>query len=265
MDRLKDRVAWITGAACGIGRGIAHEYAREGALLGLCDLDEERLASVEAELRANGVVVRTFIADVSSEEQMRSIRDRLVSQFGRLDILVNNAGIVMAGPVHETSLEHWRKVIAVDLEAVYIGSKLAAEAMIPRRSGRIINIASIQAFMTTGNVGSYNAAKAGVVGLTHSMAYELGPYGILVNAIAPGAIRTGMSGHPDDAEADDTEEDRKAGYMGRIPLGRNGKPSDIAGAALFLASDDCRYITGHTLVVDGGYSIALSEARPPSD
>jgi NAD(P)-dependent dehydrogenase (short-subunit alcohol dehydrogenase family) len=196
---------------------------------------------------------------------MTAIRDSLVSEFGKLDIVVNNAGIVLGGPVHETSLEQWRKVIAVDLEAVYIGSKLAAEAMIPRRSGRIISISSIQAFMTTGNVGSYNAAKAGVVGLTHSMAYELGKYNILVNAIAPGAIRTGMSGHPDDPEADDTEEDRKASYLARVPLGRNGKPSDIAGAALFLASDDCRYLTGHTLVVDGGYSIALSEGWSPPE
>lgn len=258
MGRLDSRVTLVTGAASGIGRGIAEEYASEGAVVVMLDLNEEGLAQARQETEAKGGIVRHFRVDVTDYDRMREVRDAVVEEFGRLDVMVNNAGIVLSGDVVDTSLEDWRRVMAVDLEAVYIGSKLAAEVMMRQKAGRIISIASIQAFMTTGHVGSYNAAKAGVVGLTRSLAVELGPHGILVNAIAPGAIRTGMSRKADGSDShDDGDFQERYIRSGRIPLGREGLPRDIAGAALFLASDDCRYMTGALLVVDGGLSLTI--------
>ena len=258
MGRLDTRVAIITGAASGIGRGIAEEYAGESAVVAILDRNEDGLKEVRDTLERGGATVRDFGVDVTDYETMRSIRDSVVNEFGRLDIMVNNAGMCYYADILESKLEEWREMIQINLEAVYMGSKLAAEVMAEKKWGRIISITSIQAFQTTGLCGAYNAAKAGVVGLTNSMARELAPYNILVNAIAPGTIKTAMSVMPDGKDETETEEFREY-YIknSRIPLGRAGEPRDIAGAALFLASDDCRYMTGHTLVVDGGLSLTL--------
>lgn len=258
MRRLEQRVAIITGAGSGIGQGIAVEYARHGAVIAAIDLSSRGLEETKQKIEEIGGTIRLFSADITDYDRLRAIRDAVVAEFGQLDIQVNNAGISIAGNILTTTLPDWQKVIAVNLEAVYVGSQLAAEVMVPKRYGRIISIASIQAFMTTSNVGSYNAAKAGVVGLTHSMSAELAPYGILVNAIAPGAIRTGMSRQPDGSDAHDTPElQAKFIDSGRIPQGRFGTPEDVAGAALFLASEECRYMVGQTLVVDGGLSLTI--------
>ena len=258
MGRLDERVAIITGAASGIGRGIAEEYAGEGAVTVILDRNEDGLREVRDTIEGSGGRVRDFGVDVTDYETMRSIRDSVVNEFGRLDIMVNNAGMCYYADILESKLEEWREMIQINLEAVYMGSKLAAEVMAEKKWGRIISTTSIQAFQTTGLCGAYNAAKAGVVGLTNSMARELAPYNILVNAIAPGTIKTAMSVMPDGKDETETEEFQE-NYIknGRIPLCRAGEPRDIAGAALFLASDDCRYMTGHTLVVDGGLSLTL--------
>jgi NAD(P)-dependent dehydrogenase (short-subunit alcohol dehydrogenase family) len=258
MRRLEGRVAIITGAASGIGRGIAEEYAGEGAVVVLLDRNPEGLEKVRRDLESTGATVRPFTVDITDYARMREIRDRVVEEFGRLDIMVNNAGIVILSDFLDSTLEEWNTTLRVDLEAVYMGSLLAAQAMAQQRSGRIISIASIQAFMTSGRVAAYNAAKAGVVGLTHAMAVELAPYNILVNAIAPGTIHTGMSRKPDGTDTHDEPEFlTRFIQSGRIPLGREGLPHDIAGAALFLASDDCRYMTGQLLIVDGGLSLTI--------
>ncbi|MBI2192110.1 MAG: SDR family oxidoreductase [Planctomycetes bacterium] len=258
MGRLDGRVAIITGAASGIGRGIAQEYAQEGAAVILLDRNKKGVQQARTEIEAAGGTARHFGVDITRYAQVRRIRDAVVKEFGRLDVMVNNAGIVIYDTLLDSRLEDWRKVIAVDLEAVYMGSKLAAEVMARQNSGRIISTASIQAFMTTSRVGAYNAAKAGVLGLTKCMAVELAPYHILVNAICPGAIKTGMSRMPDGTDETETKEFKEL-YLKRrrIPLGRAGLPRDIAGTALFLASDDCRYMTGQMLIVDGGYSLTL--------
>lgn len=258
MKRLEGRVALVTGAASGIGRGIAETFAQEGAIVALVDRDEPGARAVESGLIRSGGRAQAFGADVTDYDRLRQIRDALVAEFGRLDILVNNAAIQVLADVFDSTLEDWRRQIAVDLEAVYVLSKLAAETMSRQNDGRILNISSIQAFMTTGSLGAYNAAKAGVVGLTHSLAFELAPYNILVNAIAPGFIRTNMSLRPDGTDETDSDSFRQY-YIERrrIPLGRAGLPRDIAGTALFLASDDCRYLTGQLLVVDGGLSLTI--------
>lgn len=258
MGRLEGRVALITGAASGIGRGIAVEFAEEGAIVAILDQHGAGAEAMRQSLTEAGGQARAFGADVTDYAAFQQVREALVGEFGRIDILVNNAAIQTLADVFESTLEDWRRQIAVDLEAVFMGSKLIAEVMAERRSGRIINISSIQAFMTSGSLGAYNAAKAGVLGLTHSLAFELAPYNILVNAIAPGFIRTNMSLRPDGTDETDTEEFQQY-YLEnrRIPLGRPGLPYDIAGAALFLASDDCRYLTGQTLIVDGGLSLTI--------
>ncbi|MDP6357897.1 MAG: SDR family oxidoreductase [Planctomycetota bacterium] len=259
MARLASKTAIITGAGSGIGRGIAEEYAGEGANVVLVDVNEEGARQTKANIDGAGGTARCYgKTDVTDYDAMKEVRDQAVNDFGTLDVMVNNAAIVIYDNLLDSTLEDWRKVIEVDLEAVYMGSKLAAEVMAGQNSGRIISTSSIQSFMTTSQVGAYNAAKAGVVGLTKSMAVELAPYNILVNAIAPGAIKTGMSVMEDGTDETETE-DFKENYLAkrRIPLGRAGVPRDIAGTALFLASDDCRYMTGQLLIVDGGYSLTL--------
>ncbi len=254
--RLAGQVALVTGAGSGIGRGIAETYAREGAYVAVVDMSESGVAETCAIV---GESTRPFVFDVTDVQAMEAAIGAMEKEFGRFDVMVNNAAIVFTEPFLESTLEHWRKTMAIDLEAVYTGSKLGAEAMIRAgNGGRIISTASIQAFMTTSKVAAYNAAKAGVVSLTKAIAVELAEHGILVNAIAPGTIRTGMSKAPDGTDFHD-EEPYKDRFIrtGRIPLRRPGLPQDIANAALFLASSDCRYLTGQTLVVDGGLSIVI--------
>ena len=258
MRRLEGRVAMVTGAASGIGRGIALEYAQEGATVAILDKNGTGAEEVRQEITEAGGIAWAFGVDVTDYPRIEEIRDSLLAEFGRIDILVNNAAFQILADIFESTLEDWRAQIAVDLEAIYMISKLVAEPMVRQNWGRIINISSIQAFMTTGNLGAYNAAKAGVVGLTHSMAVELGRYNILVNAIAPGFIRTNMSLRPDGSDETDTEEfQERYIHNGRIPLRRTGFPHDIAGTALYLASDDCRYMTGQLLIVDGGLSLTI--------
>jgi 3-oxoacyl-[acyl-carrier protein] reductase len=254
MSRLDGRVAIVTGAASGIGRAIAEEYLLEGAVVAAIDRNPEDQMELPFNTR-----LRRYTADITDYDRMKQICDSLLQELGRIDILVNNAAIsAQDGELLDSTLEDWRRVNQVNLEAVYVLSKLVAEPMVRQQNGRIVNIASIQGFMSSGRKGSYNAAKAGVLGLTHSMAVELGKHNILVNAIAPGFIRTAMSIRPDGTDETETAE-FKNGFLesGRIPLGRAGLAQDVAGAALFLASDDCRYLTGQTIVVDGGLSITI--------
>lgn len=258
MGRLSGRVAIVTGAAGGIGRAIAEEYAREGAALAVLDKNGEGIDEAGRALAEGGAVVHGARVDVRDYRRMEEFRDEVVARFGRIDVLVNNAGIGYEGDFMASNLEGWREVIEVDLEAVYVGSKLAAEAMVRGGGGRIINISSVQALRTTGRTAPYNAAKAGLLGLTHALAVELAPYNIVANAIAPGFIHTGMS-----FLADGTDETTTPDFVEyflrrrRIPLARVGTAEDVAGTALFLASDDCRYMTGQTLVVDGGMTLTI--------
>lgn len=258
MGRLEGKIAIVTGAGSGIGRAIASEYAREGAIVAVLDRNGEGASETARSITEGGGKARPYTVDVTDYDRMRAIRDELDAEFQRIDLLVNNAAYQIHTDFFEGTLEQWRGMITTDLEAVYMGSKLVAEVMRREKGGRIINIASIQAYMTTGRLPAYNAAKAGVVGLTHALAVDLAPYNILVNAIAPGFVRTNMSIGEDGVDETDTEHFHSY-YMrsGRVPLRRAGLPEDIAGTALYFASDDCRYVTGQTLLVDGGLSLTI--------
>ena len=257
MNILKDRVAIVTGAGQGIGAAIAREFTKEGAVVAPVDINLEPLEEVCRELRAQGAVTQPGVFDLTDSAAYANFVDSVFQRFGRIDILVNNAAICIYADILNDRLSDWRRVIAVNLEAVYYGSKLVAPIMARQGRGHIVSLSSVQAYATDGRAGAYCAAKGGIVSLTHSMAVELAPHGVLVNAIAPGCIHTPMS------IVDGTDETKTEFFQTwyvknrKIPVGRPGEPEEIARVAVFLASDDSSYITGHTLVVDGGLSITF--------
>jgi NAD(P)-dependent dehydrogenase (short-subunit alcohol dehydrogenase family) len=253
MGLLTGQVCIVTGAGQGLGRCVSLEMVAEGAKVMLLERNPATLRAVEAEISAAGGVSRSFELDVTDYGAYRSAVDSIVREFGRIDVLVNNAAInPPTRTILNDTLEDWRRTIAINLESVYMGSKLVAPHMVERKSGRIIHIASIQGFASSGEVGAYNAAKGGIIALTKSMAVELGPYNILVNAVAPGFMSTPMSivNGVNETETPDFLE----WYVkrGKVPLRRTGYPEDVSGTVIFLASEYCRYMTGQLLVVDGG-------------
>ncbi|MEQ1941735.1 SDR family oxidoreductase [Mesorhizobium sp. VNQ89] len=253
MGLLDDRVCLVTGAGQGLGRAVSLEMAREGARVVLLERNAANAEAVAAEIQAAGGKAFPYALDVTDYDRYGAVVSEVMDKLGRIDALVNNAAI--NPPTHtilNDTLENWRRTIAINLEAVYMGSKLVAPQMVKQQSGRIIHIASIQGFASSGETGPYNAAKGAIISYTKSMAVELGPYNILVNSVAPGFMATPMSivNGVDEAETPDFQE----WYVRRrkIPLGRTGYPEDVSGAVVFLASNYCRYMTGQLLVVDGG-------------
>ena len=249
---LADRVALVTGAGQGLGRAIAREYAAEGAMVALLERDPVTLEESLRLIGAEGGRAVGHALDITDYQAYEQAVEATVEQAGAVDILVNNAAIARYGTILEDSLEDWQAQITVNLEAVYMGSKLVARHMAARGFGRIISITSIQGFASSGEAGAYNASKGGIIAFTKSLAVELAPHGIAANAIAPGFMRTPMSVvHGID---ETTTEEFRAWYVDRrkVPMARTGLPEDVAGTAVFLASDYCRYMTGQTLIVDGG-------------
>jgi NAD(P)-dependent dehydrogenase (short-subunit alcohol dehydrogenase family) len=247
--RLAGKSAVITGAASGIGEGTARRFIEEGAQVVIADLQQEKGEALAKEL---GDSARYIFCDVTVEDDMAAAVDLAVSEFGKLDCMVNNAGIVGAvGPIKDTSIEAWDKTINILLRGVFLGSKHAARVMMPQKSGVILSIAS-----TAGVIGGlgphvYTAAKHGVVGLTKSVASELCKYGIRVNCVAPGNTATAMTADVVSQDHQNLDAVNKAIAESSM-LGIAGQPSDIANALLYLASEEARYVTGHTLVVDAG-------------
>jgi 3-oxoacyl-[acyl-carrier protein] reductase len=251
MSRLTDRVAVVTGAAAGIGLAIARRFAVEGARLFIVDRAGDRLRFAEREISESQADVAALSLDLTEQDAPDRVVDGCLKCFGRLDILVNNAGIGGSQPVGELAEEDWRRMIDTNLTAVFRLSKRALSALSRDGAGRIINISSVFGLVGFRGSSSYAAAKAGVIALTRSMAVDYAKDRITVNAIAPGLILTEMS-----QRNLDTKPWFRQVMYDATPLRRMGQPDDIAGAALFLASDDASFVTGHVLAVDGGWSVA---------
>ena len=244
---LKGKVALITGATRGIGRACALAMARAGADISAVATNEERLAALAKEITGLGVRIHVRRVDVSKAEDADAAVSETIQKLGRLDILVNNAGITRDNLLLRMKVEEWDEVMAVNLRGPFNFIKAATRHMMRQRAGRIINISSVAGLIGNPGQANYTAAKAGLIALTKTAAREYGSRGILVNAVAPGFIETDMVARLDAKMMQET--------AARLPLGRLGKPDEVAAAVLFLASDLGGYITGQTLVVDGGMSM----------
>ena len=243
--RLADKVSIITGAARGIGKEIARMFAQEGSDLAICDVDEEVLIATKSEIEgATGRKVLAEKVDVTAFEQVEAFVKKTLDNFGSLDILVNNAGITRDNLILRMSDEEWDAVLNVNLKGAFNFIKAVTRPMMKNRSGKIINMASIIGIMGNAGQANYSASKGGLIALTKTVGKELGSRNINVNAIAPGFIKTDMT--------DQLSEDAKQNLLKLIPLGRMGDTSDVAGLALFLASEDAGYISGQVIKVDGG-------------
>jgi 3-oxoacyl-[acyl-carrier protein] reductase len=243
MD-FKGQVALVTGGARGIGKTIAENLAKKGVSLAIADVSAESAGETARELASLGVKTSALRLDVSKSDQVVKVFEDIVSEFGRLDILVNNAGITKDGLVLRMKEEDWDAVININLKGVFLCSKEAVKVMVKQKYGRIINIASVVAFMGNPGQANYSASKAGIVGLTKTVAREYASRGITVNAVAPGFIATAMT----DALAENVKQE----MLKSIPVGKFGSVDDVAHAVAFLASPESGYITGHVIHVNGG-------------
>ena len=242
--QLAGKIALVTGASRGIGRAIALAFAREGAQVAVCGRTAETIEQLRQELEALGKPSLGYPVDVSQAPPVEAMVANLLDKWGRIDILVNNAGITRDALLVRMTQEDWDAVLAVNLTGTFLCMRAVARTMMRQRSGRIINLASVVGLMGNPGQANYAASKAAILGLTKSVARELGGRGVTVNAIAPGFIETEMTGSLGD--------EVKAHWREQIPLGAFGSPSDVAAAAVFLASEAARYITGQVLQVDGG-------------
>lgn len=244
MSTLAGRIALVTGASQGIGRACALELARTGASVALAARNIDKLAEVAAEVTAAGGTAHPFALDISSEESIKECAKAVLAHFGAVNILVNNAGITRDILALRMKRKDWDDVLMTNLTGAFLLTQALMSSMVKARWGRIINITSVVGETGQAGQANYAASKAGMIGLTKSLARELASRSITVNAIAPGYIETAMTAI--------LTEDQKTAMTQHIPLGRVGSDTDIAHAVVFLASEQASYITGHTLDVNGG-------------
>lgn len=247
MKKLQDKIAIVTGGASGIGKATVIRFAEEGAKVLIWDLDEERGRKLAEELQEKGSEVIFSKVNTANYAEIENAAKQVAAKFGKIDILINNAGITRDSSLKKMTPEQWQQVIDVNLSGVFYCTKIISEYMLERQYGRIVSASSVVGLY--GNFGqtNYVAAKAGLIGMTKTWARELGRKGITVNAVAPGFIETEMLAA--------MPENVLEGMRAKVPIGRLGKPEEIAAAYAFLASDDAAYINGTVLSVDGGMTV----------
>ncbi len=251
--KLKDKVVLITGGGSGLGREMGLTFAREGAKVGVNDIKPESAQNVATEIERAGGKARPFVADVSSSAAVKKMFTDFIAAFGTIDILINNAGVGRIResseviPTHEKTDEDWHKMLATHLDSTFFCTREALKVMIPKLSGRIINLGSIAGTTGLAFASDYCAAKGGIISFTKSVAREVVAMGILVNCIAPGFIDTPMTSF--------IEGEMRQQIEAITPIGRFGEPSDIAAAALFLACEDSKFMVGQVISPNGGYVI----------
>ncbi|HXK32227.1 MAG TPA: SDR family NAD(P)-dependent oxidoreductase [Candidatus Paceibacterota bacterium] len=250
MFDLKNKVAIVTGARRGMGKSHALLLAKAGAKVLVSDISQEECQLVVDEIEKAGGQAMALKCDVSKKEEVEKMVKTVIDKWGKLDVLVNNAGICQFKPFLDLTEEEWDRTIDINLKGYFLCAQTAAKEMVKQKSGAIVNVASIamgQVGVGFSTLAHYSASKGGIVAMTETMAIELGPHNIRVNAIAPGVIETPM--------VDPIKQDEKAmqGILARLPLGRVGKSEEVSNLVLFLASDASSYMTGSTVVIDGGW------------
>lgn len=245
--KLKNNVAIVIGAGRGIGRAIALEFAREGAKVVLGDVDSKNLKEITEKIEHLGFEVFSTKCDVSKKSNVQKIVKKTLNKFGKIDILVNSAGIYIDKPVEELTEKEWNKIIDVKLKGAFLCANSVSEHMKKNKRGKLIFISSFAGEVGLANASAYSAASGGIINLVRELALELSPKKINVNAISPGMVNTEMT------EKIFKTKKMKRDFASNIPWGRFGTPEEIADAAVFLASKDSDFITGHNLVVDGGW------------
>ena len=249
MKRLQGKVAIVTGSKRGIGKGIALAFGREGCSVVVSDHTEDSEAKgMVDEIKKMGSEAIFVKADVSKEKDIKRLVEKAVKRFRKLDIMVNNAGIFTFGTADAITEKEWDKIMDVNLKGVFFGTKYAAKQMLKQRKGRIINISSIAGIVGFAGASAYCASKGGVTEFTREAALDYAKHGITVNAINPGVIQTKMT------KALIEDKAMRKQFLENTPVGRIGMPEDIGNAAVFLALDESGFITGHNLVVDGGWT-----------
>jgi len=252
-DTLRDRVALVTGASQGIGRAIAVEMARVGAQVAVCSRRAEALENVAAAVRAEGRKALVVACDVGDGQQVEGAVKRTVDTFGRIDVLVNNAGYRIRARLEDLPRHEWDAMIATNLTGVFLFSQAVGRVMIQQKAGTIVNVSSVAGRSGSRGMAAYAAAKAGVTALTQSLGAEWAKYGIRVNAVAPGPVETEGVLQVWKTPAMIANASRE------VPLGRLGRPEEIAWAVIFVASDQAQFMTGETMYVSGGPRVANRE------
>jgi NAD(P)-dependent dehydrogenase (short-subunit alcohol dehydrogenase family) len=243
---MSGKTILITGGSKGIGKSFAIAFAEAGANVAICGRDELRMSEVSNEIRKLGRRALTIKADMRLKCDIDNVVNKTLSEFGYIDVLINNAGINLFKGFLDTTEDDWNQILDTDLKGVFFCSQAVARIMVERKEGNIINLASVAGIKARSPRAAYCTVKAGIIMLSRALAQELGRYNIRVNCIAPGTVFTDMS----KPFFDDIEAVKDS--IANTPLGRFGEPKDIVGSALFLASDASKWITGHTIVVDGG-------------